>query len=125
MEFKAHLTADAVVRNVNTKDGKKQVVSFRAGENNGYKSNGVWVEQSTFYNCSFWMGVDEAKRLKKGVAVIIRGALKLDSYTNGEGKVIPTAEVNVSSLSYPVKRPKRTEVLETVVAADAGDDLPF
>ena len=128
MEFKGHLTADATIRVVKTKNGDKSVVSFRVGENNNYKSNGVWITQSMFYNCSYWLNPEEAKQLKKGTGVMISGAMELRYYTDAEGKVVPVAEVKVGSISYVAKRPKRQEetapVAEEAVAV-GEDDLPF
>lgn len=83
MEITGRLTADAQVKKTT---GNKEVVTFTVVVNDGYKTKaGEWVEQSEFFNCSYWLTSKIANTLQKGCIVTVAGRLYLNEYKGKDG----------------------------------------
>ncbi|MCO5241515.1 MAG: single-stranded DNA-binding protein [Chitinophagaceae bacterium] len=64
MNITGRLTRNAEVR---TLSNEKQVVNFSVAVNDSYKNKqGEWVEQTAYFDCSYWRTPNVAKMLTKG-----------------------------------------------------------
>ena len=71
MNITGRLTRDAEVR---TTSQDKQVVNFSVATNDSYRNKqGERIEQTTYFDCSYWKTPNVAKRLKKGTLVALWG----------------------------------------------------
>jgi single-strand DNA-binding protein len=61
---------------INTLKNDKQVVNFSVAINDSYKTkDGERKEQTTYYNCSYWISPNVAKYLTKGTLVELSGRI--------------------------------------------------
>ena len=59
---------------INTLKNDKKVVNFSVAINDSYKTKqGERKEQTTYYNCSYWINAKIAKFLTKGTLVELSG----------------------------------------------------
>lgn len=130
MNIIGRLTRDAEVR---TTSQGKQVVNFILAVNEGYKSKeGQWIEQTEFFDCSYWRTPNVAKILTKGLLVELLGRVSARAWTNKEGE--PRAGLNfLTSNIKPLAGFKKNESGQSteegkskrVIAQETEDDLPF
>jgi len=124
MELFARLTKDAEVREL--KDGRK-VVSFSVAVNDHYKTkSGKKKEETTFFQCSYWLNEKAADRLKKGNVVALFGRVGINAYKKMDGDFQANLTFHVNSLkvvtSKNVNRPNTTGAASS---SSTTDDLPF
>lgn len=124
MELTARMVKDAEVKR--TKDNR-ELVAFTVVINDRYKSkDGEKKEESTFFNCSYWLSTDIAKHLKKGMIVTLFGRVGLNAYKTKDGDYY-------SHLTFHANYIKIVAGVKSIVAADTAtegtpaskDDLPF
>lgn len=128
-----------VTRNaeINTLKNDKQVVNFSVATNDNYKNKqGERIEQTTYYNCSYWISSKIAEFLTKGTLVELSGRISSNAWIGKEGELksglnFHTSQIklhgggkiegidNQSSKSTP--KPQNTNVF----AEETEDDLPF
>jgi single-strand DNA-binding protein len=124
MNIIGRITADAKVKSL--KDDR-QVVEFSVAVNRYYKSKGQekGMNQTTFFNCSYWISIKIAERLKKGSLVELAGGLAVNAYADLQGN--PKASLNFHVDSITIHQTPKTEVAIPAPAdiAEPIDDLPF
>lgn len=131
MNIIGRLTRDAEVRI--TSQGK-QVVNFTLAVNEGYKSKeGQWIEQTEFFDCSYWRTPNVAKILTKGLLVELLGRVSARAWTNKDGE--PRAGLNFRTSDIkPLAGFKKNETVQAIVQKGKSkklakeiteDDLPF
>ena len=102
--FSARLTNDAETGE--TTSGVKWC-RVNVAINNGYKKDGQWVDEACFVKVSLWRGVAEfAATLKKGDPVFITGKMKMEKWTDKEGKERMTISVQGDGIQLMAKKEK-------------------
>lgn len=90
MNITGRLTRDAEIRNV-AED--KQVVNFSVAINDSYKNKqGERIEQTTYFDCAYWISPNVAKALTKGTLVELTGRVSARAWQGSDGQ--PHAGLN-------------------------------
>lgn len=73
---------------INTLKDQRQVVNFSVAINDYYKTKaGERKEQTTFYNCSYWISPNVAKILTKGTLVELTGRISPSAWIGRYGEI--------------------------------------
>lgn len=73
---------------INTLKDQRQVVNFSVAINDYYKTKaGERKEQTTFYNCSYWISPNVAKILTKGTLVELTGRISPSAWIGRDGEI--------------------------------------
>ncbi len=84
MNITGRLTRNAEVR---TLSNEKQVVNFSVAVNDSYKNKqGERVEQTTYFDCAYWITANVARLLTKGTLVELTGRVSTRAWVNKEGE---------------------------------------
>lgn len=130
MNIIGRLTRDAEVR---TTSQDKQVINFSVATNESYKNKqGEHIEQTTYFDCSYWISTKVASFLKKGTLVELLGRISTRAWVGKDGE--PKAGLNFHTSNIKLHgSSKNTNGLSSVTTdkrKDANleekeDDLPF
>lgn len=136
MNIIGRLTRDAEVRNLSN---EKQVVNFSIATNDNYHNKqGKRVEQTTYFECAYWISSKVADFLTKGTLVELSGRAYTSAWIGKDGE--PHAGLNFHTSQIKIHSGgKRTESNSTVSNEtakkkiekpksnenDKDDDLPF
>ena len=130
MNIIGRLTKDAEVR---TLSNEKQVVNFSVATNESYKNKqGDRKEQTTYFDCAYWISAKVATLLTKGKLVELTGRVSTRAWTGNDGE--PRAGLNFHTSQIKLHGgSKRTESVQATAQtgnnSTAGkgteDDLPF
>ncbi len=130
MNIIGRLTKDAEVR---TLSNEKQVVNFSIATNESYKNKqGERVEQTTYFDCAYWISSNVAKLLTKGTLVELTGRVNTRVWIGKDGE--PRAGLNFHTSQIKLHGgSRRTETVQATVKAEKSkvvqeetqDDLPF
>jgi len=136
MNIIGRLTRDAEVRNLSN---EKQVVNFSIATNDNYRNKqGERVEQTTYFECAYWISPKVADFLTKGTLVELSGRAYTSAWIGKDGE--PHAGFNFHTSQIKVHSGgKRTESNSTESNKtskkeignsksnenDKDDDLPF
>ena len=130
MNITGRLTRDAEVR---TTSQDKQVVNFSVATNDSYRNKqGERIEQTTYFDCSYWITPNVAKLLTKGTLVELSGRVSTRAWTGNDGE--PRAGLNFHTSQIKLHGGRtRTETIQAnvqvenskVTAQEIEDDLPF
>jgi single-strand DNA-binding protein len=125
MNITGRVTADAQVRNVSN---SKTVVNFSVAINDSYKNKaGDRIEQTTYFDCAYWLSPKVAQILTKGTVVELTGKVSARAWTGSDGQ--PHAGLNFNTSQ--IKLHGGGKKSETVQAPTGNsndkekDDLPF
>ena len=130
MNITGRLTRDAEVRITSQ---NKQVVSFSVAVNDSYKTKeGERIEQTTFFDCSYWRTPKVANFLTKGTLVELSGRVSARAWTGNDGEVRAGLNFHTSQIKF-YGGGKKAETIEAVkqpktvkaVPKEIEDDLPF
>ena len=130
---------------INTLKNDKQVVNFSIAINDSYKTKqGERVEQTTFFNCSYWISPNVAKILTKGTLVELTGRASSSAWIGKDGEIKSGMNFHTSNIklhgggqkSEPSERnfeqhqKNQNQTIATTqttnpFADDTEDDLPF
>lgn len=130
MNIIGRLTRDAEIRSVSN---NRQVVNFSVAVNDSYKNKqGEWVEQTAYFDCSYWRTPNVAKMLTKGRLVELSGRASARAWIGKDGEAKAGMNFHTSDIK-PLGGGKRTETAQAVTGMDEGkailhekeDDLPF
>ncbi|MBA5793490.1 single-stranded DNA-binding protein [Flavobacterium sp. xlx-214] len=84
MNIIGRLTKNAEVR---TLSNEKQVVNFSIATNEYFKNKlGERVEQTTYFDCSYWISTRVASLLTKGTLVELIGRVSTRAWVNKDGE---------------------------------------
>ena len=136
MNITGRLTKDA---KVSTLSDSRQVVNFSVAINESYKNKkGDKVEQTTFFDCAYWISPRVAEWLTKGTVVELTGMVSARAWTGNDGE--PRAGLNFNTSNIKLhgggKKSEGAQALKTGQTAEQGenkkatlkepeDDIPF
>ncbi|MBK0368261.1 single-stranded DNA-binding protein [Flavobacterium agrisoli] len=128
MNIIGRLTRDAEVR---TTSQDKQVVNFAVATNESYRNKqGERIEQTTYFDCSYWISAKVVTLLTKGTLVELTGRVSTRAWTGNDGT--PKAGLNFHTSNIKLHGgSKRNDTVEATaktqqnVTQEAKDDLPF
>jgi single-strand DNA-binding protein len=130
MNIIGRLTRDAEVR---TTLQEKQVVNFSVATNDSYRNKqGERIEQTTYFDCSYWITPSVAKLLTKGTLVELSGRVSTRTWVGNDGEARSGLNFHTSQIKLHGSG-KRTETVQTTTTVKANkvttqplvDDLPF
>lgn len=127
---------------INTLKNDKQVVNFSVAINDYYKTKaGERKEQTTFYNCSYWISPSVAKILTKGTLVELTGRISPSAWIGRDGEIKSGLNFHTSRIKLhgggkqnernaeaPFEQIQRTSAQTentNPFSDDTEDDLPF
>lgn len=118
---------------VHTTAQNKQVVNFSVAVNDSYRNKlGERIEQTTYFDCSYWITPNVAKILTKGALVELLGRVSAKAWTasNGETKAGLNFHTSQIKLHGGFKKEQTVQDTEeprinTMAQEKAKDDLPF
>ena len=125
MNITGRLTRDAEVR-ITSQD--KQVVNFSVATNDSYRNKqGERIEQTTYFDCSYWITPNVAKLLTKGTLVELSGRVSTRAWTGNDGE--PRAGLNFHTSQIKLhgggKNSETAQATTSTNNSKAEDDLPF
>ena len=136
MNITGRLTKDA---KVSTLSDSRQVVNFSVAINESYKNRkGDKVEQTTFFDCAYWISPRVAEWLTKGTVVELTGMVSARAWTGNDGE--PRAGLNFNTSNIKLhgggKKSEGAQAVKTGQTAEQGenkkatlkepvDDIPF
>ncbi|WP_324756158.1 single-stranded DNA-binding protein [Sphingobacterium thalpophilum] len=130
MNIIGRLTRDAEVR---TLSNSKQVVNFSIATNDNYRNKqGERVEQTTYFDCAYWITPNVARLLTKGTLVELTGRVSTRAWVNKDGQ--PRAGLNFHTSNIKLHGgSRRTETVQATAQSESNrftaqsteDDLPF
>ena len=130
MNITGRLTRDAEVR---TTSQDKQVVNFSVATNDSYRTKqGERVEQTTYFDCSYWITPNVAKLLTKGTLVELSGRVSTRAWAANDGELRAGLNFHTSQIKLHGGN-KRAETVQatakpesnTVTGQETEDNLPF
>ena len=125
MNITGRLTRDAEVR---TTSQQKQVVNFSVAINDSYRNKqGERIEQTTYFDCSYWITPNVAKILTKGSLVELSSRVTARAWTGNDGEAHAGLNFHTSQIKLHGGGKKSETVQATVETATkkTEDDLPF
>ena len=130
MNITGRLTRNAEVR---TLSNEKQVVNFSVAVNDSYRNRqGERVEQTTYFDCAYWITPNVARLLTKGTLVELTGRVSTRAWTGKDGE--PKAGLNFHTSNIKLHGgSRRAETVQATEQTDNNgftaqsteDDLPF
>ena len=130
MNIIGRLTRDAEVR---TTSQDKQVVNFSVAINDSYKNKQEErIEQTIYFDCSYWISTKIASLLTKGTLVELIGRISTRAWTSTEGE--PKAGLNFHTSQIKLHGGgRKNEIVQTteqsvnstITTKNEEDDLPF
>lgn len=125
MNIIGRVTADAQVR---TLSNSKTVVNFSVAINDSYKNKaGERIEQTSFFDCAYWLSANVAKILTKGAVVELTGRASARSWIGNDGQAHAGLNFNASQIKLHGGG-KKTETVQASTGKNADrpeSDLPF
>ena len=130
MNIIGRLTRDA---QVHTLSNEKQVVNFSVATNESYKNRqGERIEQTTYFDCAYWISAKVATLLTKGTLVELTGRVSTRAWTGKDGEARSALKFHTSNIKLHGSN-KRTETVQATAQSehnstagkDTEDDLPF
>lgn len=130
MNITGRLTRDAEVRTLND---NRQVVNFSVAVNDSYQNKqGERIEQTAFFDCSYWITPKVARLLTKGALVELTGKVSVRAWTDMDGKAraglnFYTSQIKLHGGSKRAETVQATTQTENnkVALQTTEDDLPF
>lgn len=136
MNITGRVTKDA---KVSTLSDSRQVVNFSVAINESYKNRkGDKVEQTTFFECAYWISPRVAEWLTKGTVVELTGMVSARAWKGNDGE--PRAGLNFNTSNIKLhgggKKSEGAQAVKTGQTAEQGenkkatlkepeDDIPF
>lgn len=106
MNIIGRVTKDAQVR---TLSNEKQVVNFSIATNESYRNKqGERVQQTTYFECSYWISSNVAKILTKGALVELTGRADARAWTGSDGKLRADLNFHTSQIKLHAGGQKTT-----------------
>lgn len=130
MNIIGRLTRNAEVR---TTSQEKQVVNFSVATNDSYRNKqGERIEQTTYFDCSYWISPNVAKILTKGTLVELTGRVSTRAWTANDGELRASLNFHTSAIKLHGGGKKTENTQESnmqektkTTKQETGDDLPF
>jgi single-strand DNA-binding protein len=125
MNIIGRVTKDAEVR---TLSNSKQVVNFSVAANDSYRNKaGERIEQTTYFDCAYWISSKVANILTKGSLVELTGRISARAWTSNDGEIHAGLNFNTSNikLHLGVKKSETAQATTETNNSKKEDDLPF
>ena len=130
MNIIGRLTRDAEVR---TTSQEKQVVNFSIAINDSYRNKqGERIEQTSYFDCSYWISPNVAKILTKGAVVELTGRVSTRAWTANDGELRASLNFHTATIKLHGGGKKADNILDIsnqekrkVTEHETVDDLPF
>ncbi|GGG62540.1 single-stranded DNA-binding protein [Epilithonimonas arachidiradicis] len=133
MNIIERLTRDAEVRILSN---EKQVVNFSIATNDNYRNKqGERIEQTTYFECSYWISPKVAEILTKGALVELNGRAYSSAWIGKDGEAhaglnFLTSQIKLHSSSKKdsnstIPKTKGENAKSKSAENDKDDDLPF
>ena len=130
MNIIGRLTKDAEIHRT---PQDKQVVNFSVAINDSYKNKqGERIEQTSYFDCSYWISPNVAKILNKGALVELTGRVSARAWTatNGELKSCLNFHTSTIKLHGGSKKIEFTQGITKqdnikIITPEPAEDLPF
>lgn len=119
------ITADAQVK---TLKDKRQLVTFCVAKNRTFTTQGEKREETSFYNCAYWISTKVAGILMKGSIVSLIGHTGLNAYKGMDGEYHSSLTFHVNNIDVLYSGKKKSLEGTTAIPSDESatkDDLPF
>lgn len=123
---------------INIVKNDKQVVNFSVAINDSYKTKqGEIKEQTTYYNCSYWLSPNVVKILTKGALVELSGRTRSNAWIGKDGEIKSGLNFHTSNIklhaggkredsqSQSTEKPSSKSQNSKTLAEETEDDLPF
>lgn len=130
MNIIGRLTRDAEVR---TTSQNKQVVNFSVAVNDSYQNKqGERIEQTAYFDCSYWRTPNVVKMLTKGLLVELTGRVSTRAWIGKDGE--PKAGLNFHTSDIkPLAGGRKAETVQATEKDESNgfteqgteNDLPF
>ncbi|MEG1230243.1 MAG: single-stranded DNA-binding protein [Flavobacterium sp.] len=129
MNIIGRVTRDAEVR---TLSNEKKVVNFSIATNENFKNKqGERVEQTTYFDCTYWISTKVAILLTKGTLVELLGRVSTRAWIGKDGE--PRAGLNFHTSNIKLHGSSKNASSQPSVNTDESknvnetkeDDLPF
>jgi single-strand DNA-binding protein len=122
MNITGRVTKDA---KVNTLSDSRQVVNFSVAINKSYKNRkGDKVEQTTFFDCAYWVSPRVAEWLTKGTVVELTGMVSARAWKGNDGE--PRAGLNFNTSNIKLhgggKKSEGAQAMKTGQTAEQGEN---
>lgn len=124
-----------VTRNaeINNLKNDKQVVNFSVAINDSYKTKqGERREQTTYYNCSYFINAKIAEFLTTGTLVELSGRISSNAWIGKDGEIKSGLNFHTSNIKLhgggkrvEIEKLSTEKPKTNVFAEDTDDDLPF
>jgi single-strand DNA-binding protein len=125
MNIIGRVTKDAEVR---TLSNSKQVVNFSVATNDSYRNKaGERIEQTTYFDCAYWISPKVVEILTKGSLVELTGRVSARAWTGNDGETHAGLNFNTSQIKLHAGG-KKSESAQPITGNDSNktrDDLPF
>ena len=130
MNITGRLTRNAEVR---TLSNEKQVVNFSVAVNDSYRNRqGERVEQTTYFDCAYWITPNVARLLTKGTLVELTGRVSTRAWVSKDGEARAGLNFHTSNIKLHGGS-RRTETVQATAQSESNgftaqateDDLPF
>ena len=121
---------------INILKNDTKVVNFSVAINDSYKTKqGERKEQTTYYNCSYWINAKIAEYLIKGTLVELSGRISSSAWIGKDGEIKSGLNFHTSNIklhggkqksesnSYPTTN--QQNVNDNPFSEETDDDLPF
>lgn len=120
MNITGRVTKDA---KVSTLSDSRQVVNFSVAINESYKNRkGDRVEQTTFFECAYWISPRVAQWLTKGTVVELTGMVSARAWKGNDGE--PRAGLNFNTSNIKLhgagKKSEATQAVQNGQAVQTG-----
>jgi single-strand DNA-binding protein len=125
MNIIGRVTKDAQVRNVSN---SKQVVNFSVAINDSYRNKaGERIEQTTYFDCAYWISPKVAGILTKGTLVELTGRVSARAWTGNDGETHAGLNFNTAQIKLHGGGKKAETVQATAETSNdkPENDLPF
>lgn len=130
MNIIGRLTKDAEIHRT---PQDKQVVNFSVAINDSYRNKqGERIEQTSYFDCSYWISPNVAKILTKGALVELTGRVSARAWTASNGELKSSLNFHTSTIKLHGGS-KKIEFTQGITkqdntktfTAEPAEDLPF
>lgn len=122
---------------INQLKNDRHVVNFSVAINDSYRTkDGEWKQQTTYYNCSYWISPNVAKILTKGTLVELSGRISSSAWIGKDGEIKSGLNFHTSQIKLhgggQLLEASQTIANQTIqpqndnpFAEETENDLPF
>ena len=119
---------------INITKNEKQVVNFSVAINDSYKTKqGEIKEETTYFNCSYWISPNVVKILTVGALVELTGKVSSRAWIGKDGEIKSGLNFHTSNIKLHAGGKKNNDEQQQTsepkndnpFSEDENDDLPF